>query len=428
MKIALVEAPAPWLVRPHAQAPLGLLYLASVLKCAGHEVVLARPKIPYDLNDYSDCQVMAFSGTTLEYPSVLECARWMRQYCGHVGLWYGGVHATAMPGEVMRRHEFDFVGIGEAEGYIAETAEAWEKHHYHNSAGKWEWSPQDLDALPFPDRSLLGGRRGDAIFAFHEGADCGSENIITSRGCAYDCAFCGSCTMWGRKVRWRSAGNVIEEVRQIVDSGCRQIRFEDDNVPANRPRLREMAPRLEELGIVWHCSARAQDLRPETCDLLVKSGCREVSVGIESADQRVLDCLNKRVTVEELRAGCQTATSAGLHVRALWMTGTPGERADTPERNLRFIEQVPVHAHALATFIPLPGTPIWRSPELFQCEILDRDFRKYNQWMWQRKDGEVQEAEYFPLIRNVLLTPDRQADNVYRMRRYVQESGKLQPG
>jgi len=425
VKIALVEAPAPWLVRQHTQAPLGLLYLAAALRRRGHDVGIVRPKNVPELMGCHGCDVIGFGGTTLENPSVVAMARWVRKHLPKVSIWYGGIHVTAMGGIVDEGDLFDCIVVGEADGLIGPLSEIWEKNLPFNRIQRGV-APQDLDALEFPARDLLTAR-GGSVLSFHEDCD-GSENLITSRGCPYSCAFCASQIAANGKLRWRSAESVIAELDLLLDGGIRTLRFEDDNFTANIPRLRELTPRMSRMPIRWHASARAQNLTPEVCDLLVQAHCQELSVGIESGDQRVLDRLNKKVTIDQLVQGCQNAHDAGIHVRALWMTGTPGEEPDTPELNLRLMERLKVHSHALATFIPLPGTPVWNNPEKFQVDIIDRDFRHYNQWLWRQQGGHIVKAEYHPLIRNWRISTKTQHQNVYRMRNYVLDSGVAQPG
>ena len=128
----------------------------------------------------------------------------------------------------------------------------------------------------------------------------------------------------------------------------------------------------------WRCSVRAESLSPEVCKTLRKGGCKEVSVGIESGDQRVLNGLKKKTKVEKMKEGCLNAKKEGLNVRALFMIGTPMEREDTPEINRDYIEDLAFDMITLSTFIPLPGTDIWNQASAYNCQVLTKDFAKYN--------------------------------------------------
>ena len=125
-----------------------------------------------------------------------------------------------------------------------------------------------------------------------------------------------------------------------------------------------------------------------------------------------------------MRNGVTYAADAGINVRGLFMTGTPGENPDTPELTRDYIESMPLHAITLSTFMPLPGTPVWEDPEKFECEILSRDFANYNKDLWVSDGAGQKRRLYTPLIRNLRLTMDQQVHNVRRMEDYVIETGK----
>jgi radical SAM superfamily enzyme YgiQ (UPF0313 family) len=162
--------------------------------------------------------------------------------------------------------------------------------------------------------------------------------------------------------------------------------------------------------------------------MMAESGCKEVSVVAESGDQRVLDFLNKKTNLAKLEEGCSNAKKEGLNVRGLFIIGTPGEHPDTPEINSEFINRDIFHSVTLSTFVPLPGSPIWCRPQDFNCEIISRDFSKYNRDYWINIDGEKTRKESAMLIRNNALTEAQQLDNIKRMERYVLETGKLNQG
>jgi anaerobic magnesium-protoporphyrin IX monomethyl ester cyclase len=195
-----------------------------------------------------------------------------------------------------------------------------------------------------------------------------------------------------------------------------------------RTRLMKLCVGLENLDISWRCSARADQLTPEVCEMMYNSGCREISPGIESGDPQTLRFLDKKSDLENMKRGIIHAAEAGLNVRGLFMTGTPGENVDTPELTRDYIETLPLHAITLSTFMPLPGTPVWEDPEKFECEIISRDFASYNKDLWRSDSNGRKRREYVPLIRNNRLTMDEQRDNVRRMEDYVMDTGKSNLG
>lgn len=422
MKIAFVETHSPWLVRQQAQVSLGPLYLATILNDAGHDAIHRRLCKSSDVLSI-DSDVVAFGGTTLEWPSVKECATMLLKYRPEIIRWYGGPHATALPDRC--GNLFHSLAVGEAESFILDLARDAEQ-----LKAKRRYLPTRqvvLDDLPYPDRSLVDGSHGGDIFAFGKNyIGEGNENIIASRGCSYACAFCASQAMWSRKVRFRSVDNLLGEVDNIIETtGCRQLRFADDHFASSRRNAKKLCQGLGDRGVAWRCSVRADALTSDLAEAMVAGGCREVSVGIESGDQRVLDFLDKRTDLNAVRSGCQIAEKTGLAVRALLIAGAPGEFPDSSEHTIRFMEQLACTSMTLSTFIPFPGTSIWNDPDKYDCEILTDDFSLYNKDLWIRgRNGVKALREYRPLIMNRKLTAQQQKYNVQKLEEWIINSGK----
>ncbi len=425
IKILFLETPNPQNVRQHAQVPLGLLYIATIAKQAGHEVAFKRPKNTSEIRQYSNYNIICLSATTLEYPMTCIVAQSIRSFFPETKIFIGGVHATVMHEEVTKQPFFDKICIGEGELVILNMI-----NDVQNKSTKKIYKAdkfiENLDTIIFPNRSLIEGAHGGSIFLDKE---TGNENIITSRGCPFACAFCASKSIWKQKVRYRSIFNIVSEINYIISKyGTKVFRIADDNITSNPKRCLEFCEAITHLNIEWRCSIRAESITEEVAQALYKAGCREISPGIESGDQRVLDYLNKRTTLKKMFIGCRNASNAGLKIRALMMIGTPGEWFDTPERNKKYLEKLPYDGVTLSTFVPLPGTEIWNNPLRFNCRIMIQDFSLYNKDYYTMQCGKARKREYFPLIRNLFLTLDQQIDNVKRMETYIEELGKYNRG
>lgn len=427
MRIVFIETPSPWLVRRDMHIPLGPLYLATVLNQAGYKVRLARPERIEDI--FQDDDIVCMSGTTLEYPMNVEYAQWIKASYPDKLIFIGGPHATAMYKDVSKSGLFDAICVGEGEPVIldmvkdAERAEL-KKVYFSNGFIK------DLDTIPIPNRSLIEGTYGKNIFlnrnAYKNG---GTENITTSRGCSFNCAFCASRSMWDGRTRYRSIENIVAEIEGIIAlTGTRQFTICDDNFTLNKKRCLKLCDRFREFDIAWRCILRADRLDLETCEAIATAGCKEIWAGIESGDQRVLDFLDKRADAEAMLTGCKNAKKAGLTIRALFMIGTPGERVDTPELNREYMRRLDFDMITLSMFTPLPGSPIWDDPDKYNCEILTTDFKEYNQYYWIMKNGKKVKKEYEPVIHNKFLSIEQMKSNVERMRVYVEATGKYNRG
>jgi len=429
MKIVFVETPSPWLVRRDMHVPLGPLYLATILKKEGYDVKLVRPKRVGDFTGLINTNIICMSGTTLEYPVNVEFAKMIKEFFPDKKIFIGGPHVTAMYRDVAESGLFDAICVGEGESVIINmikdvNKEELKKIYFSNGFVK------DLDTIPFPDRTLIEGNYGRNIFIDRESyISGGSEGLMTSRGCSFNCAFCASHSMWNGRIRHRSIDNIVSEINQIIEStGRKQFAIWDDNLILNRRRCLELCDALKNLDIAWRCMVRADQLDSEICKAMIKAGCKEIWPGIESGDQRVLDFLDKHIDAEKMLIGCENAKSAGLKIKALFMMGTPGEMADTPEINRDYIQRLNFDMITLSTFTPLPGSSIWNNPDKYNCEILSMDFRKYSQYYWIMENGKKTKREYEPIIHNKFLTIEQMKDNVRRMDVYVEETGKFNKG
>lgn len=411
--------------------PLGPLYLATILKREGYDARLARPESVEDFADFKDADIICMSGTTLEYPMNVKCAKWVKKHYPKIEIFLGGSHATAMWREIWGNNLFDAICVGEGESQILDMVWDVEKDYLPNGRiYKSNGFVKDLDNIPFPDRTLIEGDYGKDVFLGRSTYLNGrAESIITSRGCSFSCAFCSSPSIWNGKVRYRSVENIVSEIEEIITRiDTKQFTIWDDNLTLNKKRCLELCAAFKELDIIWRCLVRADALSPEICEALVAAGCVEIWPGIESGDQRVLDFLDKHIDIEEMIQGCRNAKHAGLKIKALFMIGTPGEMIDTPEINKDFIDKLDFDMITLSTFTPLPGSPIWNDPQRFSCRILSTDFRKYNQYPWEKKNEKKAKIEYEPMIHNEILTIEQMKGNVERMKVYVEETGKYNKG
>jgi len=236
----------------------------------------------------------------------------------------------------------------------------------------------------------------------------------------HNCSFCASQSMWTRRVRFRSIDNIIEEMKLLKEKyNINQFRLADDNLTSNKRRCLEFCKAIKELNVFWRCSIRAESITPEVANAMHDAGAREISPGIENLDQRVLDFLHKDTTIEKMYNGCLHAQNAGLKVRGLFMTGIPGEQMDSPSINEQILKTFPIDYATLSTFIPLPGTAIFKDPDEFNCEILSTDFNKYNKDFYQKIGEEAIKRDYAPLIHNKFLTINEQKWVVSEMERVI---------
>jgi len=432
MKVTLIYPPHPYLIKPNSQAPLGLLYLASVLRNANHEVEV------YNLSGFTeeealgalpmDADIYGFTATSVDYDLCERMARKLAKINDKAKLIIGGPHPTVAP-ETINLSVFHSYCIGEGERAILEIVRDTQEGRLQPFYKKERI--RDLDELPFPARDLMSCIGGN-IFAYDKNYTGNnlSTTIMTSRGCPFNCSYCASKPMWLGRVSLRSVESILEEVRMVQSSfGVNQFRFCDDTLNMDTKRLHKLCHGLSKLNVFWRCSVRAGLSTYDDFKIMYDSGCREISPGIESGDQRVLDFLNKHNTVEDNRNLINWATDAGINVRVLLMTGTPGEYHDTPERTRDFLNSIEFNMVSLTQFRPMPGSPIWETPEKFNCKIINRDLKNYSFYTWRRgKDGQRERSPIESVIETDRLSKEQLEGNMRRMFQYVEDTGKFNKG
>jgi anaerobic magnesium-protoporphyrin IX monomethyl ester cyclase len=254
-------------------APLGLLYLSSTLRRAGHEVRLAvaAAEDPVAVARQWEPDVVGYSVYTGSQAYYRDLNLQIKAALPGVVSVFGGPHPTYFP-EFVEEPGVDAVCLGEGEGAILDLAAALEQggplanidNWWFKSDGEVERNPlrpleDDLDRLPFPDRELLFDR--DSLTR-----QSGIKHFITSRGCPYDCTYCFNHALGelyrgkGRRLRQASVGRVIEEVRGVRARYPMQfVVFLDDLFIVHVEWLRELAERFPaEVGLPFFCNVRAK--------------------------------------------------------------------------------------------------------------------------------------------------------------------------
>ena len=428
MKILLVEQPQPYLVNPGQQVNLGLLYLAAAIKKENKYHVEIAQLAEYEITDAvkyiekSDADIVGFTGTSLDYHTCLNIARQIPKKAKIIG----GVHASILP-ETVDKEIFDSIIVGEAENIINEILSDYEKGQLQQRYyGKPEYN---LDTLSFPAKDLI-KHHGKEIFLKPQNEK--STVMITSRGCPFSCAFCASHSLYNGRVRYRSPDNVYEEIKECVEKyGIREFKFSDDSITIPEQRLKRLCELIKSLDIKWRASIRVVPNSIKMFRMMKESGCQEVSFGVESADQNVLDILNKKVTPEQSRTALINAHKAGLPTRILMMIGTPGETRRTVDLNVKFIESTPFETLSLKVFVPLPGSDLWFNPHKYDTRINKKayDFKNLNFFFWEKGDnGSPRKREVNSLLETRQMSNKELNENIKRMFEYADERNWINKG
>jgi radical SAM superfamily enzyme YgiQ (UPF0313 family) len=355
---------------------LGLLYIAAWLCSHGYQaeiVDLASTPRPDWEQAFPRADIYGFSTFTTTYRRTLEVRDLVRRINPEAWVVAGGPHASALPEDVSC--DFDVVVMGEGERAmlrLVQVVQAGERLPPILS----EPPIADLDSLPFPDYSMVEIDSYRRVVAGRP-----SLSVLSSRGCPYRCVFCNSIVLGRHQpVRFRSAANVIQEIRHLKEEwGITSFRFQDDIFTLNVPRLRDMAAILRDEEITYRCFGRVDRCTDKVAYLLYKGGCRHIAFGVESGSPVLLQQMQKGQTPDQIRRGIAHAKAAGLMVRVYLIVGFPGETWQTVQETVDLILECAPDEFSVYPLIPYPGTPLYQHPEAFGITAIEPDFSQYFQ-------------------------------------------------
>lgn len=383
MNVCLIHPPHENSTDDRLDPPLGLLYLATHLREANIDVSLADLsgmkqkdwKIPY----------ADIYGITV-YITSIKVTKEIIAQCKKINpkaiIVVGGAHPSARP------NDFDFVDyvvVGPGEVAIVDIALGVVKEHI--VIGK-----EPKNYFPFPAYDLID------INSYHRTIGKNrSLPYLTSRYCPYKCAFCGLSTMHklGSGVKVASAETVkihLEIIKNVlkVDS----VAFQDDIFTMHKKRLYSILETTKEHSIRFRCMGRAGLDDEMTYKKLAESGCEQLSWGIESGSQYMLDRMNKQVKVKDNYNVIQWAKKYGITTRAFFIIGFPGETEQTIRETKQFIIDADPDQYFASNFVPYPGTDCGDNPSKYGITQVSEDFNNYYQVNKEGKGGITIDTEW----------------------------------
>ncbi|PYJ59665.1 MAG: hopanoid biosynthesis associated radical SAM protein HpnJ [Verrucomicrobia bacterium] len=217
-------------------------------------------------------------------------------------------------------------------------------------------------------------------------------SMYTGRGCPAQCTFClWPQTIGGHKYRVRSAQNVADEMAYMkkLFPQVKEFFFDDDTFTANLPRAREIAKKLDPLGLTWSCNSRA-NLEYDTIKSFKDSGLRLFLVGYESGNEDILKNIKKGVTMDEMRRFTKACHQAGVVIHGTFILGLPVETRESIENTINFAKELDVFSIQVSLAAPYPGT------ELFEMARQNGWFVKKDKTDLVEGDGFQQSALEYP--------------------------------
>ncbi len=203
--------------------------------------------------------------------------------------------------------------------------------------------------------------------------------VLASRGCPHPCEYCSVQTYYERSFRSRPVEEVVEDFKTIKALGGKKVLILDDNPIGNVAYAKELFRALIPIKMPWASQCTINIARnKELLDLAARSGCRTLSIGLESVSQENLEEIAKGFNkaprfAEDLKAIRQK----GIQVIALMMVGLDGDDSGSFQKTLQFLVDNKVTFLKLFTPCPYPGTKYYEDMER-AGRILSKDWNRYD--------------------------------------------------
>lgn len=389
------------LVLPYSRAyqitpDLGLGYLASVLDKRGHSIdildcVNKRITNPGLLEYIKDKRfdAVGFKVFTKDISTVKVASQMIKEYNHHIYTIAGGPHPSCAPRETLKEiKDLDFCFYSDGEIGLGQLIDILEDGKPSSQRLKdipnLAWRDggdininesrlvEELDSLAFPLWRLIDPRdyppapQGFMLKSFP------TAPIIATRGCPFECTFCCGWRMGGKRIRYRSPDNLIDEIRYMHENfSVSEVHFEDDNFTLKKEYVIEVCKAIKQLDFKLHWAlpqgVRLNTLDEELLHIMKEAGCYSFSLGIESGSQKILNDMKKRQDLKEIKEKVELIGKVGINSLGFFIIGYPTETLNDVKATVSFANSLPLNYASYNIFKPYPGTEIY--------DILQRENR-----------------------------------------------------
>lgn len=341
--------------------PLGVLYLASVLKESGWQVSLYRQAL-------DDCRGQAwkdfvqhhsFFGVSIPGYSrrcASELIYGIRELRPNSVIIVGGADITLLkripPGSdwgIVGEGEDRIVGVLENlySGDLPHSAGVIDRFGEMTSEKGWPFlcNPENL---PYPARDLVQDHKA-------------ATTILTARGCSCQCIFCARPQLSGRQYRPRSVASVLDELEYLQDLGYRTVAIIDDNFLFQRTRVKEIMEGVigRNIHLELSLSGWAREVDQDLYVLMRQAGVRAISFGLESGVSRILALYKKPIAIEMIAEAINACDKAGIFTVGNFIFGAPSETIEDMQETLALMFSLPLDTVKLKVLGYTHGSQLW---------------------------------------------------------------------
>lgn len=396
MQILLTQPITSFIQKPPCLPDLGLGYLAAHLRDNGFEVLVHDWNMPSGEKNFrallqsAKIDMVGIKVFTKDIFAASRTVAVVREELPNAIIVLGGPHPSCSNPDdlILEFPEVDIFLKGPAEHSLSSVCQALVENRITRKsipaiassiAGTiWQeagvaqsTSAQfelDMDALGFPAWDLIDPRAYGDQKSSNLNLNLGTAvptPVVTTRGCTHSCTFCSVQHINGRSVWQRSVPHVIEELKLLYHNyGVRNVLFMDNCFTVSIQRVREISQGILDAGldIEWDCNTygRPAQLDDDTVELMYRSGCRMVQIGIESASERVRKNIHKNGSLDKYRENSNLFQKHNIAVGAWFMIGFPNETIGDIWQTVRYAFSLGAKLVTFSLCFPLPGSEVNR--------------------------------------------------------------------
>ncbi len=372
---------------PNWTYSIGLAYIASFLETEGHEIAILclcnfsfsySHKLILSKIDEFKPEVLGIQMFTMNRVSSYRLVEYCSEKYPNLKLVIGGIHASIMGEQIVKRYKNVVVVVGEGEITFSELLSAFENgHNLDNIKGLVYWKNgkvvktgerelnYNLDSLPHPKHEIFFDSEPKRTTAY----------IITSRGCPFKCSFCCLHIISKCKYRVRNINDVIAEIVELKNKYPRlkTIQIHDDNFTLNNNRVIDFCKKIIALSfdINFIASGMIKPVSEEMLYYMEKAGFKKLMFGLETGAEKLMPNTHKGVTKKDTEELFYKLKKHNFLITTFLMVGFPGENEDTVNETISFVKKLQKIKYnyivGIGKLTVYPGTEIYQIMKNGNC-------------------------------------------------------------
>lgn len=360
---------------------IGLAYICAVLEKNGYS-----PKVidnfVHNLSNHDIIDkialikpdIIGISALTPSFSNIEELLKQIRVNFPNITIVLGNIHAEYFAEEIIKNKKADIVVNGEGEYTFTDIVKTIEKKGCLSDVygisilkeGKYFKTKNrtpltDIDALPYPSWHLFPYEKYGFFMGLGNKSNKPILSILTSRGCPYRCDFCSTVYSTWKYYRKREPSKVIDEILFLIEKyKVKMLGFMDSEFPMDKSHSHEILDLMIEADIgnkiSWLTETRVDCVDESLLKKMKKAGCSKILYGFESGNQKFLDLVNKRITLEQSYNAVEMTKKAGILPVGLFMIGFPDETEDDIIQTFKFACRLNIDYVKFSILTPMPGS------------------------------------------------------------------------